>query len=333
MSQLIRTTSLMGYIDLVKELGGDPGFFLRQQLLDPEKVRKLEGVISHSAMVYLLEATAKALDCPDFGLKLSSRQDLMILGPLAVIALNSPTVGEALDQIAKYMHYFAPGVRVTVEREVEPGLSRMSFEQNIQMQQNMDLTLGVALNAVRMLYRKSFRPEKVLFKGNPPLSDTRYQEHFSAPICRQSRYYALILPTQILDAPIDKCDPKIHDMLEEFVQDALENEPLTIPAQVESLIVQLLPTHCCDLKNVASRLGLQPRTLQRQLAGESESFEQMLDRIRRHHANKYLAESKMRMAQIASLLGYRDQSAFNRACRRWFDTNPAGRRKQLLHAS
>lgn len=36
------------------------------------------------------------------------------------------------------------------------------------------------------------------------------------------------------------------------------------------------------------------------------------------------------MPQIAGMLGYSEQSVFNRACRRWFAMTPGARRRQLL---
>ena len=334
MTSLIRSTSLMGYIDLVEQLGGDPEALLRQFMIDPARVRNLDGVISHGAMIQVLEQSAKSLNCPDFGLQLSRRQDLMILGPLAVIALNSPTVGEALAQIRRYMHYYAPGVLMEIHRETEPGLSRIAFDQDLrksQIRQTMDLTLGVACNAVKMLYGDDFRPVKILVKGKSALSTDQYSGFFGAPVSKEENYNALIVQTPVLDKSIDQSDEKIHHMLEVFLQDALRKNPMTLRGQVEHLIIQLLPTLCCSLKTVAAQLGLPPRTLQRQLSKESLRFDEILEQTRRDLMLKYLAEPEMPMTQVATLLGYADPSSFNRACQRWFGTSPAQRRRQLLH--
>ena len=334
MTQLIRTTSLMGYIDLVDTLGGEPDALLRCCLLDPGKVHRLEGVVSHRAVINLLEESARALECPDFGLRLSQKQDLMILGPLAVIALNSETVDLALQQIARYMRYYAPGVRMVLVREFEPGLTRMAFELTVkawEMRQIMDLTLGVACNAIRMLCGDDCHPYAVLLKGDPPITDRHYQNFYQAPIQRNQGEFALLVPNSYLDKAIDQSDQKVHDMLEEYLEVALRDEPMSIPRQVESLIVQLLPTMNCNLKTIAAQLGMQPRTLQRQLSAESETFDQLLDRIRRALATQYLAEKYMQMAQVTCLLGYKDQSTFSRSCKRWFGLSPAKKRQQLLH--
>ena len=47
-------------------------------------------------------------DCPDFGLRLSRWQGLDILGPIAVIARNTSTMGDGWDSIARYMYVHSP---------------------------------------------------------------------------------------------------------------------------------------------------------------------------------------------------------------------------------
>jgi len=55
----------------------------------------------------------------------------------------------------------------------------------------------------------------------------------------------------------------------------------------------------------------------------------MVEAARRELADLYLAEANMPMAQIAGLLGYAEQSSFNRACRRWYSMSPRERRALL----
>jgi AraC-like DNA-binding protein len=48
----------------------------------------------------------------------------------------------------------------------------------------------------------------------------------------------------------------------------------------------------------------------------------VIDRERRAQAERYLAEPGLHLGQIAGLLGYTEQSALNRSCRRWFGKTP-----------
>ena len=51
---------------------------------------------------------------------------------------------------------------------------------------------------------------------------------------------------------------------------------------------------------------------------------QVMDSIRerRENAAKYLTAPELELSQIARMLGYAEQSAFTRSCRRWFGMTP-----------
>ena len=49
----------------------------------------------------------------------------------------------------------------------------------------------------------------------------------------------------------------------------------------------------------------------------------MLTAVRRDRAQRLLADPRITQAEVAFLLGYRDQASFHRAFRRWFGTTPA----------
>ena len=73
----------------------------------------------------------------------------------------------------------------------------------------------------------------------------------------------------------------------------------------------------------AALLGLNPRTLQRRLASAGASFDEIREDVYRTAAMHYLCETQMPLGQVAAALGYSEQSAFTRACRRWFGATPS----------
>lgn len=73
---LVRTEGLRGYWELVTELGGDAHALLAAARLPPAALEDPENFVPYTAVKRLLEKTAHLLDCPDFGLRLSRRQDL-----------------------------------------------------------------------------------------------------------------------------------------------------------------------------------------------------------------------------------------------------------------
>jgi AraC-like DNA-binding protein len=91
-----------------------------------------------------------------------------------------------------------------------------------------------------------------------------------------------------------------------------------------------LGTGNCSRGEVANALFMHPRTMQRRLGEEGTTFEAIKDDARRDLAQSYLSHPALLISQITILLGYTEQSAFGRSCRRWFDLSPREMRTRLL---
>lgn len=76
------------------------------------------------------------------------------------------------------------------------------------------------------------------------------------------------------------------------------------------------------LQAVAAQMGASPRTLQRHLRELGYSFNALTDEVRRGTAALYLRQPDIAIAEVAYLLGFADQSTFNRAFKRWYGVTP-----------
>ncbi|MDN7139875.1 AraC family transcriptional regulator [Pseudomonas sp. JQ170] len=337
MTALIRATSLTGFPELVRDLGGDPEDFLRQMQIEPAMLDNGSAVIPYRAFINLLELCAEQLHCVDFGLRLAERQSIMILGPLAVVGQNARNVGEALTEIIRFLHTYSPGVLVYLDRESDPQRLHLIYELRLRpaprQGQIIELSLGVMFKTLQMLFGPGFRPHSVLTRTEARLPQSRYQRFFGARTYFGQAHNALVLLPEHLSKPIDQHNRLLHDTMMDYVSSLGAANPLQIHTQVEDSIRRLLPTQRCALPLIAEQLGMRERSLQRRLAEHDQVFEEMVENVRRELADLYLAEAQMPMAQIAGLLGYAEQSSFNRACRRWYGAPPRERRAQLRAAA
>jgi AraC-like DNA-binding protein len=105
---------------------------------------------------------------------------------------------------------------------------------------------------------------------------------------------------------------------------------MSFTTQVREAIEALLDTGTCGHRQVASTLYMHPRTMQRRLKDEGTTFEDIRDQVRRDLAERYLAEPELSLSQVTALLGYSEQSALGRSCRRWFHATPRDFRNRLL---
>ena len=73
---------------------------------------------------------------------------------------------------------------------------------------------------------------------------------------------------------------------------------------------------------VAKQLAIAPRTLQRRLATEGFSYQQVVDLERREAAERLLVDASLAVGEIGYLLGFSEPSAFHRAFKRWHQMTP-----------
>ena len=82
------------------------------------------------------------------------------------------------------------------------------------------------------------------------------------------------------------------------------------------------------LEGMARELAVSKRKLQAVLKEEKTCFREILNDIRRELAQQYLKDPETSICEIAFLLGFSEQSAFNHAFRRWTGVTPRAYRKK-----
>jgi AraC-like DNA-binding protein len=92
--------------------------------------------------------------------------------------------------------------------------------------------------------------------------------------------------------------------------------------RVRAIIARRLPHGELSRAEIAEALAMSERTLHRRLTDEGTSFQILLDETRRGLAESYIGRADLSLADVAYLLGFRDQSGFYRAYKRWFGAPP-----------
>ncbi len=97
-------------------------------------------------------------------------------------------------------------------------------------------------------------------------------------------------------------------------------------AEARRVIARLLPTGAPELEAVARAMSVSPRTLQRRLTEERTSIRALVEATREELALSYLGSDRLRIAEIAYLLGYTEPGTFTTAFKRWRGVSPSEHR-------
>jgi AraC-like DNA-binding protein len=333
MGSMIRATNLWGYVDLVRELGGDPDHLLSRFHITPGVEHREDAFLPIDGFVHLLEVTAEELECLDFGLRLSEWQGLDILGPIAVIARNAGTVEEGLASVARYLYVHSPALHLTVAPPMGGAHRRFTYEVTeltlSHLKQGYELSMANAARIVRLLGGSDATPCSVSFLHERMGSEAAYQRALGCPVRFGQQWCGFELPLTLSTRRIDSAHPETRRIATMYLESQYLPSNATLTDRVASVARRLIPTGHCTVEAIADQMAMHPRTLQRRIADEGLRCQDVIERERRDQAAKYLAEPDLHLSQITGLLGYTEQSTLTRSCRRWFAKTPRQYRADL----
>jgi AraC-like DNA-binding protein len=334
---MVQAQSLRGYRELVADLGGHPTRLLKKAGIDPAALDQLTAFISFEALTDLLEHSSTALHSPDFGLRLAERQDIGILGTLAVAMRHSDTVGEAMHTASNYLDVYNSAISFTLSTGDRRGQAVLRFKllpgHYLRWAQTAEHGIGLTWRIMTLLSEGRCHLQEVWFPHPPVATKAKYRARFHAPLTFGADQAALAVAERDLDLPISENIVELHDLASRYLERHLPRGRTPFTVQVRQVIKGHLGTGTCSRQEVARALYMHPRTMQRRLGEEGTTFEEIKDEARRDLAQRYLSQPDLPLTQVAALLDYSEQSAFGRSCRRWFDAPPKEMRARLSSGS
>jgi AraC-like DNA-binding protein len=271
----------------------------------------------------------------DFGLHVGELADrLSTGGVLSSVMMNCPTVGKALEKLAHYHSLATDFVRLRFSRE-DDTVCCIWEPVDVGIPLDRHYSEAVFCNLLfplRWLTQGQLRPVAIHFTHHCPEDTAEHQRLFGCLLVFDCSHNELVLRSEDLDRPILMANAQLLDRLEQFAQEMLDRlyPPNTWAEQVVHLINRSLA--CGEkpaLDIVAGALALGPRQLQNKLREEGSSYQTLLDGVRKEMALKYLGEPHTTVCDIAFLLGFAEQSAFNHAFKRWTGATPGDYRRSL----
>lgn len=331
---MVRASGLRGYEALMRKLGADPVAMLRRYRIAPEALQDDDALLPLRSVVHMFEASASATRCPDFGLRLSEGQDISVLGPVAIAMQNAPTVASAIETISRYLFVHSPGMALTVHprsslvRNAVELRFELQMSRQISLRQTMDVCLADVHRMIELLAGHSKGLLAVALPHTPLAPLSVYRRFFGAPVHIEQVHGGLHISRATFEQNLQGVNHALRKIAVDYLAMNFGNPGQTVAVRVRHALQRTLGTSQGGKSEVASLLGLHPRTLQRYLSAESTSFEILRETVQKEMAQHYLCKTRIPLSQLAGLLGYSEQSVFTRACRRWFDLTPSAMRRQ-----
>lgn len=171
----------------------------------------------------------------------------------------------------------------------------------------------------------------------PSVSETRIEFAHAEPnysyLCRDllggkpifgAPETSIAFPTAWLPRPVNTADHTVEQVCESQCDQLVEQlRPAgDLVDDVRRLILSV-PLNCAPkLNDIANKMLVSARTLERRLHAAGTSFRQIENEVRMQLAAQYLALGYMSAKEIAYMLGYSQPGTFHRAFKNWYGVTP-----------
>lgn len=315
---LIRTASLATYLEVAQLVGLNPHPVLRRFGLSTRVLENPDNLIPLASGVAMLEASAEAAQCPNFGLRMAELRQLASFGEVSLLLSHQATLRDALQTLIEYRHLMNQSLAMYIEDVGSTVIIREEIITDVPLQnrQATELAVGVLYRMCRALMGPHWNPRSVNFAHSEPADLHLHKRIFRCPVHFDGEFNGIVCTAADLDTPNPAADPEMARYARRFVESLPGTNEPSVVLEVRKAIYLLLPMERATIEQIAQSLGMNVRTLQRRLGDAGESFSDLINGVRRDLVVRYLENPRYSLGRIASMLGYSVHSSFTR----WFIT-------------
>lgn len=302
--------------------------------LRDDELRDPDGLCPFEAYALAWEAIGEAPGNERFGLRLGALSAPHYLGALGYAMVHAPGAIEAI----RLFHRFRVLVSDTLAPEIDIDAEQVVYHLvwPARLARIIHLADTAIAGPVGLLRALTGLPASV-----PLLREAWYQcprpagfdreEALGCPVRFGAPETRAVLSRAPLERPLPRHDPSLFSYLERHAETLLSRIPSEggVVDRVSRLITESLRRGEPVQAEVARKLALSERTLQRRLREANTSFASILDDVRQKLSELYLSEPTVSVHEVAFLLGYSEPSAFHRAFRRWTGSTPQAFRRRI----
>ncbi|MGC4062913.1 MAG: AraC family transcriptional regulator ligand-binding domain-containing protein [Aquabacterium sp.] len=304
-------------------------------------IRLEDARVSPVQLISLLEQCVALSPDKHFPLVLGDTFAFESLPEFETLLTTSPTLREALRVADLARRMVIPWLKLEVREDGDQARVLAQFEAPIPtLARTYGLPLNLVTQAILACIRKFGRSLQgteegfvgVTLQSPRPANAEQFEQFFGVPVSFDAEADALVFERRILDQPLEGAFPSLHEQAHFLAEQRLGKEARRqgVAAEIEEFITRDPTLLALGVEDMADRLNLHPRTLQRRLKDEGDSYLHVQARMRHRLACEWLKQGDVSIDDISARLGFSDRRAFTAAFKRWEGATPSAWREQQI---
>jgi len=320
-------SSVNGVLQAAEQLGADRHQLLKAAAIEQDLLSQSDNRFPVAALFKLYELADHWTGTPDIGIYSGRISYVVGLNIQLYMTTICETFRDYLNFIPSVLKMHGDIGEVKVGREKNflrlewHPLSKKTGEQRYLSDCMMTFSAAI----VDSLCVQPVPVIKACFSYPRPADTALLEQTFGSDLEFGQAMTCLYFDMAVLNYPLIHLDYAVGEALLPSVRRLFEDSesPHSFLARLRQSIMRLLPAGEMSIDKVAAELNVSRRTLQRRLSERDTHFLQVLQDVRSGLAERYLADKRLGITQIAFLLGYTDQASFSSAFKSWHGKSPS----------
>jgi len=311
-------------LDVLRASGTDVVRMLQTLNFPVERLQVRDGMLTSNEMDQLVHGMIQYTGRQDLGFELGRRIKMSSHDLLGYGLLCCSNLDEMLRMGARHYHLMLETWTMNYRRV--PGQGTATFTPAVPIPpESMRFYLEVLAIALQNQIHVAFGPDipsyDVYVSMAQPAHIHRYlalapvRFHFEEGGMPGVRF---VFGTDLLSIPLSLADPAVVKQIDERCEAMAQRPPLGETGWVEyvSMVLRESRGKSISLEELAHRLNVSARTIDRRLKQEGMGYRQLVDKVRFELASEMLNNGTISVTEIAQQLGFSDAANFRRAFKR-----------------
>lgn len=288
----------------------------REQLDEPDRM------VDVSIIEAVYDYGAQSLDCNDIGFRVGQWGDSGRWGVLGHIVDSAATIAQALEYQKRYQSLVGNVSRSEFYLENQKGVLKWLPHYQCSRHITEEVVTSWVSFAKKALALK-LSPWSIHFTHEQAVDKARFEAYFECPVYFSSSFTGIEFDASILHLPLMGHSPDLLKVLTGYADLIVHKKQKNAASEVVTqFVIDSLQHKVPTLQDAADHLGVSARNLQRKFKQQGTNFKTIVDDIRKEYAFTYLLQTHYKITYIAQILGFSEQSVFQRAFKRWTGMTP-----------